>query len=151
MAFGLAFGVFSAARPAVLQAQSCSGLTLNAADSPDPTNPGGPLTFTITFSRQTALLNATLTNALPSALRFTSLVSPAGTPCTTPAAGGSGTVSCTFKYDPERLYAINTLNQLSTFALHSPGTALSTIQVTGRGSAGVQIDRVKTVGDATGR
>ncbi|HYT66950.1 MAG TPA: DUF4394 domain-containing protein [Vicinamibacterales bacterium] len=114
-----------------LWAQACSGLTLTIADSPDPVSPGGALTYTINLSRSTPLLNATLTDVLPAGVQFQSLVSPAGTTCTTPAVGGTGTVTCTFNYDPDRIYAITSSNLLMTFASHSPGILLSAVPVTG--------------------
>lgn len=123
VAFGLSLVVLSSVPQAVLQAQTCSGVTLTVSDAPDPINPGGVVTHTITLNRSTALLNATLTDVLPASLRFLTLTSPM--PCTVPAILTSGTITCTFNYDPERLYAVDTSNQLFTFALHAPGTALS--------------------------
>jgi uncharacterized repeat protein (TIGR01451 family) len=114
-----------------LWAQACTGLTLTMSDSPDPVSPGGTITYTINLSRSTPLLNATLADALPASVRFQSLVSPAGTTCTTPVVGGSGTVTCTFNYDPVRIYGLTNSNQLVTFAGSSPGTSLSTVAVTG--------------------
>ena len=111
-------------------AQACTGLTLTISDSPDPVSPGGTITYTISLSRSTPLLDATLTDVLPLGVTFQSLTAPAGTTCTTPAVGTNGTVTCTF--NPTRIFGITSTNQLVTFAASAPGTAIgAAVPVTG--------------------
>ncbi len=72
-------------------------LTVVLADSPDPVNAGAALTYTIVAhnSGPIAAAEASLTLPLPAATTFVSLTTPAGWNCTTPAAGATGTVTCT--------------------------------------------------------
>jgi uncharacterized repeat protein (TIGR01451 family) len=58
---------------------------------------GRNLTYTITVSNAgpAAATSVSMTDPLPSGLTFVSLQAPAGWTCATPAAGGTGTVSCT--------------------------------------------------------
>lgn len=71
-------------------------LAVTLTDSPDPVTAGGALTYTITLSNlgPSAAASVSLADALPAALRFTSLSAPSGWNCTTPTVGQSGTVSC---------------------------------------------------------
>ncbi len=58
---------------------------------------GTNTTFNITVTNNTAATSATgvtLTNAIPTNTTFQSLTSPAGWTCTTPAVGGTGTITC---------------------------------------------------------
>jgi uncharacterized repeat protein (TIGR01451 family) len=59
--------------------------------------PGNPISYTITVTNSGpgAATSVTMTDALPASLRFQSIAAPAGFSCTTPAAGATGTISCT--------------------------------------------------------
>jgi uncharacterized repeat protein (TIGR01451 family) len=63
---------------------------------PDQAAAGMDISYTITIFNfgPDDSSNATLTDNLPSGTTFVSLTSPAGWGCTTPSAGGTGTVSC---------------------------------------------------------
>jgi uncharacterized repeat protein (TIGR01451 family) len=59
--------------------------------------PGDTVTYTITvnnWGQTVPAPPATMTDALPAGLLFTSMTTPAGATCTTPAVGTNGTVSC---------------------------------------------------------
>ena len=70
--------------------------SLTKADTPDPVLPGTDLTWTLTATNSNGgdLESAVLTDPLPAGTTFVSLAAPGGWSCTTPAVGGSGTVSC---------------------------------------------------------
>jgi uncharacterized repeat protein (TIGR01451 family) len=72
-------------------------ISVTNSDSPDPVSPGATITYTqsITNSGPDAA-NATFSQVLPSSVGFLSLSAPVGWNCTTPGAGGSGAISCTF-------------------------------------------------------
>jgi uncharacterized repeat protein (TIGR01451 family) len=53
-----------------------------------------PYTITVTNSGPNPAINATLTDVIPAGTTFSSLVSPGGWSCTTPAVNGTGTVTC---------------------------------------------------------
>jgi len=71
-------------------------LAVTKVDSPDPVNTGSNLTYTITVNNNgpDAAANASWSDTLPSGTSFVSLPDVSGWSCTTPAAGDSGTVSC---------------------------------------------------------
>jgi uncharacterized repeat protein (TIGR01451 family) len=52
-------------------------------------------TITVTNAGPNAAINAQLTDPLPAGTTFSSLISPGGWSCTTPAVNGTGTVTCT--------------------------------------------------------
>jgi uncharacterized repeat protein (TIGR01451 family) len=68
----------------------------NTASTPSAIN-GQPITYTITVTNAgpSTAANVSMSNAIPANTTFTSLTAPAGWSCTTPAVGGTGTVSCT--------------------------------------------------------
>jgi len=72
-------------------------ISVTNSDSPDPVAPGDTITYTqsITNNGPDAATNATFTQSTPSGTTFQSLASPAGWSCATPAAGGTGVISCT--------------------------------------------------------
>jgi uncharacterized repeat protein (TIGR01451 family) len=72
-------------------------LSITASDAPDPVVPGNNVTFTIGIANggPDAATSATVTIPLDSRFRYVSLSSLAGFNCTTPAAGASGTITCT--------------------------------------------------------
>jgi uncharacterized repeat protein (TIGR01451 family) len=57
-------------------------------------------TITVTNGGPNPSLNATLTDALPAGTTFSSLTSPGGWSCTTPAVNGTGTVTCSMASMP---------------------------------------------------
>jgi uncharacterized repeat protein (TIGR01451 family) len=65
--------------------------------SPNPVNPGSDITYTQTATNvgSVAATNPTLTESIPANTTFVSISAPTGTTCTTPAVGGTGTISCT--------------------------------------------------------
>lgn len=68
----------------------------NIASTPTAIN-GQPITYTIvvTNAGPSDAEAVTLTNVIPTGTTFTSLTPPGGWSCTTPAAGSTGTVTCT--------------------------------------------------------
>jgi uncharacterized repeat protein (TIGR01451 family) len=71
-------------------------MTLGKADAPDPVAPGANLTYTVTLvnidETQTGAMS--WTDPLPAGTTFVSIANPAAWTCTTPAVGGTGTVTC---------------------------------------------------------
>ena len=79
------------------QAQSAvADLSVTKVDTPDPVNTGSNLTYTITVTNNgpSAASNASWSDALPAGTTFVSLPAVGGWSCTTPAAGDTGSVSC---------------------------------------------------------
>ena len=76
---------------------STADISVTITDSPDPVVPTGTLTYTIgvTNAGPSNANNASLSIPLSAQTTFTSLASPAGWSCTTPAVGTSGTITCT--------------------------------------------------------
>ncbi|MDB5222829.1 MAG: type sorting protein [Chitinophagaceae bacterium] len=75
-----------------------SDLAIGVTDSPDPVVAGNNLTYTITLSNldvTTAAQTVSVGDVLPTGTTFVSLSAPAGWSATTPAAGGTGTVTIT--------------------------------------------------------
>ncbi|MEA2236724.1 MAG: trimeric autotransporter adhesin [Thermoanaerobaculia bacterium] len=64
---------------------------------PATANAGVVISYTITVMNNgpNPAINATLTDATPAGTTFSSLVSPGGWSCSTPAINGTGTISCT--------------------------------------------------------
>ncbi len=71
-------------------------LSVTNTDSPDPVVAGTNLTYTInvTNAGPTTATTASPSVPIPASTSFQSLSAPAGWSCTTPAVGGTGTVSC---------------------------------------------------------
>ena len=67
----------------------------NVASTPTAIN-GDPISYTITVSNAgpSDAASVALNNAIPANTTFTSLVAPGGWSCSTPAVGGTGTVTC---------------------------------------------------------
>lgn len=74
--------------------QAFASLSVNVSATPDPVIENGNLTYTITVSAVGTANNVAVSDPLPAGLTFVSLSASAGWSCTTPAIGGSGTVSC---------------------------------------------------------
>ena len=70
-------------------------LSVNKDDTPDPVTAGQNLSYTITVNTSglSDAQNVTLSDPLPANTTFVSLVGPAGWSNTTPAVGGTGTVT----------------------------------------------------------
>jgi uncharacterized repeat protein (TIGR01451 family) len=78
---------------------SSANLTLTNVDSPDPVNSGANITYTLTLTNSgpNDAQNVVLTDPVPANTTFVSFTQGATGPafvCTTPAAGGTGNVSC---------------------------------------------------------
>lgn len=74
-----------------------ANLVATNADTPDPVNPGGTITYTqtITNNGPDAATSVSFSQTLPAGVTFQSLTSPGGWSCTTPSVGGTGVVNCT--------------------------------------------------------
>ena len=72
-------------------------LSVTKTDAPDPVDAGSNITYTVTVANSGAgdITAVTLTDAVPGGTTFVSLTAPPGWGCTTPAVGGTGTVTCT--------------------------------------------------------
>jgi uncharacterized repeat protein (TIGR01451 family) len=81
---------------AVVSPAANADLGLTKADTPDPVPAGQDLTYTIVVTNNgpATALGLTLTDAVPANTTFRSVSTPAGWTCSTPAVGGTGTVSC---------------------------------------------------------
>src|SRR5437773_10710735 len=77
-------------------ALASADLSISKVDTPDPVNTGSNLTYTITVSNNgpDTAANASWSDTLPPGTTFVSMPDVSGWSCTTPAAGDSGTVSC---------------------------------------------------------
>ncbi len=71
-------------------------VSVTKVDTPDPVTAGNNLTYTITVTNAgpSNATTAALSDTLPAGTTFVSLAAPGGWSCTTPAVGGTGTVSC---------------------------------------------------------
>jgi uncharacterized repeat protein (TIGR01451 family) len=86
-------------------------LAVTKANTPDPVPAGHDLTYTIVVTNNgpaTALV-VTLTDAVPTNTTFRSVSTPGGWSCTTPAVGGTGSVSCTLASLPSGQLSAATL------------------------------------------
>jgi uncharacterized repeat protein (TIGR01451 family) len=74
-----------------------ANLGVTNSDAPDPVTSGGVITYTQTLTNAgpNAATNAHITELVPSGTTFQSIAAPAGFSCTTPAVGGTGTITCT--------------------------------------------------------
>lgn len=77
-------------------------LTVTISDSPDPATAGGQISYSISTSNvgPSNAANAVLSIAVPTNTTFVSVTAPGGWSCTTPAVGGTGTVSCSLASYP---------------------------------------------------
>jgi uncharacterized repeat protein (TIGR01451 family) len=71
-------------------------LSIGKTGSPDPVLSGGQLTYAIPVHNGMAdpAMNLAVNDQLPANTTFQSLTAPAGWSCSTPAVGGTGTISC---------------------------------------------------------
>ena len=90
-------GVAALTIPAAPAMAATADLSVTKTDAPDPVVAGSNLTYTIGVTNLTAAEATTvaLSDTLPAGTTFVSLASPVGWTCSTPAVGGTGTVSCT--------------------------------------------------------
>ncbi|MBV8517454.1 MAG: DUF11 domain-containing protein [Acidobacteria bacterium] len=76
----------------------CTDISVAISDSPDPVGAGGNITYTESVTNNSTNIPAygvTLTQTTPPGTTFVSMTPPAGWSCTTPAVGGTGTITCT--------------------------------------------------------
>ena len=87
--------ILSAALAGPSLAGTVTDLQIGKLDSPDPVVAGSNLTYTITVQNigPSTATNVAWSDPLPTGLTFVSLTAPAGWTTTTPAVGGTGTVS----------------------------------------------------------
>ena len=72
-------------------------LAVTITDSPDPVEPGQNITYAVqvTNNGPSTAAGASMTFAIPTNTNFQSITPPPGWTCTTPAVGGTGTITCT--------------------------------------------------------
>jgi uncharacterized repeat protein (TIGR01451 family) len=82
--------------PVLVGLFTVADLAVTKVDTPDPVIAGSNLSYTITVSNNgpDPATNASWSDTLPAGTTFVSLPAVAGWSCTTPAVGGTGTVSC---------------------------------------------------------
>ncbi len=87
----------SASVSTVVGITSGAQMTVTNTLTPDPVVAGNDITYlqTATNVGSAAATNATLSESTPANTTFQSISAPAGVTCTTPAIGGTGTISCT--------------------------------------------------------
>jgi uncharacterized repeat protein (TIGR01451 family) len=88
-------GFSNGIRPTITATSSDVSVSMSA--SPDPVAPGGTLLFTInvTNNGSNAATGLSLSDLTPEGTTFTSFTAPNGWTATTPAAGGTGSISAT--------------------------------------------------------
>ncbi len=101
-------------------------LSVTNADSPDPVNPGGTITYaqTITNGGPDTATNVTFSQTLPPSVGFQLLSSPVGWSCTTPAVGASGAINCT---RPSLANGVTDAFTLTVNVIASSGTVTDTV------------------------
>lgn len=111
---------------------SVADLGITKEDSPDPVQPGGNITYTITVTNDgpDSAPNASWTDTLPSNVTFVSLSNVAGWTCTTPAVDATGTVTC---------------NNTSFLTTASPAVFTLVVKVNNSVTSGTQISNTATV------
>ena len=80
----------------VVSPAASADLAVTKADTPDPVPAGRDITYTIVVTNNgpATAIGVTLTDTVPANTTFRSVSTPSGWTCTTPAVGGTGTVSC---------------------------------------------------------
>ncbi|MGP0020696.1 MAG: C25 family cysteine peptidase [Candidatus Sulfotelmatobacter sp.] len=91
------YGANSAVANDVVAGAAQADLVLNAAGAPGTVIAGNSITYTETVTNlgPAAATAASFTEATPANTTYQSVLAPAGWTCTTPAVGGTGTVTCT--------------------------------------------------------
>jgi uncharacterized repeat protein (TIGR01451 family) len=117
---------------ASVQTTALTDLAVTKSVAPATDFPGSALQYTIIVSNNgpSDAAAVTMTDVLPAALRFTSLVTPGGWSCTTPAPGANGTVTCSLASMTAGSGASFTLNVVIDPAT-VPGTTISNTAQTG--------------------
>ncbi|MEA2163069.1 MAG: hypothetical protein QOK37_1196 [Thermoanaerobaculia bacterium] len=79
-----------------------ANLAVTNSDAPDPVNSGATITYTQTLTNNgpDAAANAKIVEVIGSGATFQSVNAPAGFSCTTPAIGGTGTITCSIASMP---------------------------------------------------
>lgn len=92
-----AFGANSATATDVVATATQADLALTTTATPLGVFPGNAITYTqtVTNNGPAAASGVSFTEATPTNTTFQSALAPAGWTCTTPAVGGTGTVTCT--------------------------------------------------------
>jgi uncharacterized repeat protein (TIGR01451 family) len=92
----IAFFVVAFAFTGMAMAQTAA-LSVMKIATPEPVAAGNVLTYLLTVSNEGPddAASVSLADTLPSGVTFLALNTPAGWSCTTPAVGGTGTVTCT--------------------------------------------------------
>jgi uncharacterized repeat protein (TIGR01451 family) len=87
----------SATVTTIVGATAQADLSVSNIAAPNPVTPGSNITYSqvVTNTGSAAATTATYSSVVPSNTNFQSLTFPAGWSCSTPAVGGTGTVSCT--------------------------------------------------------
>ena len=85
-------------------------------DSPDPVDPGNPLTYTIILTNHgpDPAEAVVVSDILPPETTFQSLTSPGGWSCTTPGVGAGGTVTCSAASVPVGSHTFTLVVQVTT-------------------------------------
>jgi uncharacterized repeat protein (TIGR01451 family) len=138
-------------------------LLLTLVDAPDPVIAGTNLTYTIHFQNDgdTAAANVSLTDTLPAGCTFVSLSGPAGWTLTTPAVGGTGSISGTkssvaANEDGDFTLVVrvnanvasgNTISDTATIATSTPEANTTNNTVTGTTGVVAQADLAVTMSD----
>jgi uncharacterized repeat protein (TIGR01451 family) len=114
---------------------SVADLAVTNAGAPNPVAPGANITYTqtVTNNGPQSASNVVFSEGIPSNTTFVSFTSPAAWTCTTPAAGGTGNISCTLP--------VNNINVLSSFTL--------VVQVGAATPSGTTISDTDTVSSST--
>ena len=90
------FGASSATATDVVALATQADVRLNTAATPSAVYAGNNITYTqaVTNSGPAAAAGVVFTQATPTNTTFQSVLAPAGWTCTTPAVGGTGTITC---------------------------------------------------------
>ncbi len=115
----------------VVGATANGEMTVTNSASPNPVQAGSDITYTQVVSNvgSGTANNPTLTESTPASTTFQSISAPTGVSCTTPAVGGTGTISCTS----------------ATAPAGTSGTVVVMVQVTSGTAAGTTIADTVTV------
>jgi uncharacterized repeat protein (TIGR01451 family) len=120
---------------ASVQTTALADLGVTKSVAPATDFPGSALQYTIivTNNGPSDAAAVTITDVLPAALRFTSIVAPGGWSCTTPAPGANGTVTCS----------------LASMAAGSGGSFTLNVTIAPATAAGTNISNTAQTGSST--
>jgi uncharacterized repeat protein (TIGR01451 family) len=106
--------------------------------APASITPGGSIAYTINVTNNgpNVAQSVSLTDTLPANTTFTSLSSPGGWSCTTPAVGGTGTITCTIATLANAANATFTLTVATTAPAGSTITNTANVSATSPDSNG---------------